>query len=131
MRCQRGPSSCMVFLSSLETAKPEPLHPKLDGLASAGLLSLVFLPLCHVSLLLGDGISKELDIFLKCVEGLQTFDCGGNSWVEPPAAVLNKARAGIVSAIRSYFVYLYREKRVISRSLKVVLVGREGTGKTR
>lgn len=49
--------------------------------------------------------------------------------MEPPAAVLGEN--GNIPAVRSYFVDLYREKRVVSRSLKMVLVGREGTGKTR
>lgn len=74
-------------------------------------------------------IPKELDDLLEVLGSLEEFSCGENPWVEPPAAVLGES--GNVPAVRSYFVDLYREKRVISRSLKVVLVGREGTGKTR
>jgi len=52
--------------------------------------------------------------------------------MEPPAAVLVGKNGTInIPAVRSYFEDLYRDERVVSRSLKVVLVGREGTGKTR
>ena len=78
---------------------------------------------------LDGGIPLELDGFLKFLEGLKTFSCGSNPWVEPPAAVLGED--GNIPAVKSYFENLYRENRVVSRSLKVVLVGREGTGKTR
>lgn len=78
----------------------------------------------------GDGLPRELDDFLVFLEGLSTgFRCDENPWVEPPAAVLGDT--GNVPGVRSYFMDFYREKRVVSRSLKVVLVGREGTGKTR
>eukprot|EP00752_Nemacystus_decipiens_P006981 g6262.t1 len=82
---------------------------------------------CHA----GGGIPTELNGFLDFLEGLHLLHCEGNPWVEPPAALLGRvSEAPNFSAIRSYFVDLYREKRVISRSLKVVLVGKEGTGKT-
>jgi len=51
--------------------------------------------------------------------------------MEPPAAVLGENGTINIPAVRSYFEDLYRDERVVSRSLKVVLVGREGTGKTR
>ncbi|CAN0085093.1 unnamed protein product [Pylaiella littoralis] len=76
----------------------------------------------------GDGIPRELDKFLDFLGGLHKFDCGSNPWVEPPAAVLGES--GNIPAVRSYFVDLYQETRVVSRSLKVVLVGKEDTGKT-
>jgi len=78
---------------------------------------------------LGVGIPRELDDFLAFLGGLKSFKCGSNQWMEPPAAVLGER--GNFSALRSYFLDLYREKRVVSRSLKVVLVGKESTGKTR
>lgn len=72
---------------------------------------------------------RELEDFLKFLAELRWFSCGLNPWKEPPAALLGDK--GNLPGVRSYFVDLYREKRVVSRSLKVVLVGREGTGKTR
>lgn len=83
----------------------------------------------HLPVVLGGGIPKELDDFLQFLGGLQEFRCGSNSWVEPPAALLGES--GNIPAVTSYFVDLYQEKRVVSQSLKVVLVGREDTGKTR
>jgi len=78
---------------------------------------------------IGGGIPRELDIFLSFLGGVEYFSCGSNPWIEPPAAVLGME--GNIPSVRSYFEDLYREERVVSRSLKVVLVGREGTGKTR
>jgi len=75
------------------------------------------------------GIPRELDDILSFVEGLRSFWCGSNPWMEPPAAVLGES--GNIPAVRSYFEDLYREEQIVSRSLKVVLVGREGAGKTR
>ena len=77
----------------------------------------------------GGEIPRELDRFLTFLGKLHVFSCGSNRWVEPPVAVLGDM--GIGPAVRSYFVDLYREERVVSRSLKVVLVGKENTGKTR
>ena len=84
---------------------------------------------CVSAVALGVGLPRELDYFLQFLGGLESFQCGSNPWLEPPAAVLGNS--GNIATIRSYFVDLYREKRVVSRSLKVVLVGREDTGKTR
>ena len=108
---------------------PLPKRDNLSKLESADQVS----PAPYVSL--GGGIPRELDKFLTFLGGvrmgglLKSFKCGSNRWVEPPAAVLGER--GNIPAVRSYFVDLYREKRVMSRSLKVVLVGKEGTGKTR
>ncbi len=71
----------------------------------------------------------KLGDLLEFLAGLRWFSCGSNPWKEPPAALLGDK--GNLPGVKSYFVDLYREKRVVSRSLKVVLVGREGTGKTR
>lgn len=110
-----------------EDAQTRTPPPKIELPRSADLFYLVpaVVSCCRVGLV--DGIPKELDEFLKLLEGLGTCILRGNPWVEPPAAVVVKG----VPAIRSYFVDLYRGKRVMSRNLKVVLVGREGTGKTR
>jgi len=72
---------------------------------------------------------RELEDFLDFLGKLRRFSCGLNPWVEPPAALLGDE--GNLPGVKSYFLDLYREKRLVSRSLKVVLVGREGTGKTR
>lgn len=98
--------------------------PKLSAFACTALDSCAFR-----SVLLDGGIPKELDDFLTFLEGLGSFGYTRNPWVEPPAAVLGERRN--IAAVRSYYVDLYREDRVVSRSLKVVLIGREGTGKTR
>ncbi|CAN0524932.1 unnamed protein product, partial [Laminaria digitata] len=51
-----------------------------------------------------------------------------NPWAEPPEAVVN---SGIVAVI-GYFDALYSSPcRVRRNSVKVVLVGQEGAGKTR
>ena len=80
------------------------------------------------AVVVGGGIPRELDEFLVFLGRLKTFACEKNPWVETPAAVLGD---GNVPAVRSYFLDLYREERVVSRSLKVVLVGKQSTGKTR
>lgn len=124
----RKPSNCIWCL---ETAKSDFLHPKVE---LPRLCRPVIPRVCGCvcfGVVLDGGIPKELNDFLQILEGLETFRFSGNPWVEPPAAVLRKACKRRIPAIRSYFVDLYREKRVISRSLKVVLVGREGAGKTR
>ena len=79
---------------------------------------------------IGGEIPRELDEFLTLCGRLRTFFCGSNPWVEPPAAIIGERNVN-VPAVRSYFMDLYREARVVSRSLEVVLVGKEGTGKTR
>lgn len=119
----KGGLQTSYFFGSWGRPKLVFIHPQVNALASVGLLSLA------PAVFLDGGIPRELDDFLKFLEGLERFWCGGNPWVEPPVAVVGEF--GSRPGVRSYFVDLYREKRVIARSLKVVLVGREGTGKTR
>lgn len=53
---------------------------------------------------------------------------GDNPWEEPPEAVVNKG----MPAVSEYFADLFAEGATIRRSMiKVVLVGQEGSGKTR
>ncbi|CAN0547761.1 unnamed protein product, partial [Laminaria digitata] len=57
--------------------------------------------------------------------GLYLF---ANPWAEPPEAVVNSG----VAAVIGYFGALYSSPcRVRRNSVKVVLVGQEGAGKTR
>ncbi|CAN0368514.1 unnamed protein product, partial [Laminaria digitata] len=52
----------------------------------------------------------------------------GNPWAEPPEAVVNSG----IAAVMRYFDALYSSPcRVRRNSVKVVLVGQEGAGKTR
>ncbi|CAN0352143.1 unnamed protein product [Ectocarpus sp. 6 AP-2014] len=56
------------------------------------------------------------------------FRLGGNPWAEPPESIVAKGP----KSIRGYFEDLYAEPCWIKRSsIKVVLVGQEGAGKTR
>ncbi|CAN0427858.1 unnamed protein product, partial [Ectocarpus fasciculatus] len=52
---------------------------------------------------------------------------GGNPWAEPPESIVTKGP----KIVRGYFEDLYAEPcRIKHSSVKVVLVGQEGAGKT-
>lgn len=58
--------------------------------------------------------------------GYLGFD--NNPWAEPPEAVVKNG----MTAVMSYYDDLYSEACIVRRnSVKVVLVGQEGAGKTR
>ncbi|CAN0471301.1 unnamed protein product, partial [Discosporangium mesarthrocarpum] len=69
----------------------------------------------------------DLDKLLRTLRRIRYLELNGNPWGEPPAGIIEKG----MGDVRHYFEDLYREgSSVINRSLKVVLVGRDGAGKT-
>ncbi|CAN0571365.1 unnamed protein product, partial [Laminaria digitata] len=73
-------------------------------------------------------LSRLLELLRKVEESEGYFDLDSNPWAEPPEGVV---KSGIAAVIR-YFVALYSSPcRVRRNSVKVVLVGQEGAGKTR
>ncbi|CAM9177444.1 unnamed protein product [Ectocarpus sp. 8 AP-2014] len=74
----------------------------------------------------GGTIPSELRRLLETLDGADT-DLGGNPWAEPPESIVTKG----MESVRGYFEDLYAEPcRVQRSSVKVVLVGQEGAGKT-
>lgn len=70
-------------------------------------------------------LRQLLDIFDRSRSRLILKD---NPWVEPPESIVVKGH----EAIRGYYENLYAERcRVRRNSVKVVLVGQEGAGKTK
>lgn len=56
------------------------------------------------------------------------LDIGGNPWAEPPESIVHQAP----EVIERYFEDLFADPcRVQRNSVKVILVGQEGAGKTR
>ena len=75
-------------------------------------------------------VPTELEKLLSKLSelGKNLLKIGDNPWEEPPEAVVNKG----MPAVSEYFVDLFAEGATIRRSMiKVVLVGQEGSGKTR
>lgn len=69
-------------------------------------------------------LRRLLDVFDDC----RGLDFSGNPWVEPPESIVRK---GLKDA-REYFQDLYAESyRAQRNSVKIILVGQEGAGKTR
>lgn len=61
-------------------------------------------------------------------ENENIVELGGNPWAEPPEAVVKSG----LTAVARYFDDLFCELCSVRRnSVKVVLVGKEGAGKTR
>lgn len=76
----------------------------------------------------GGGLPNNLKTLLSRMLQVGDFRTDNNSWREPPEAVVEKG----MKAVNEYFVDLFAEGRSIQRtSVKVVLVGQEGAGKTR
>ncbi|CAB1103734.1 unnamed protein product [Ectocarpus sp. CCAP 1310/34] len=72
-------------------------------------------------------LRRLLDVLDSSV-GSHARRLGGNPWTEPPESIVVKG----LKNIRGYFEDLYAEPCRIKRSsVKVVLVGQEGAGKTR
>ncbi|CAN0418899.1 unnamed protein product, partial [Laminaria digitata] len=74
-----------------------------------------------------DQLSRLLELLRK-VEEKRQLALDGDPWAEPPEAVVNSG----IAAVIGYFGALYSSPcRVRRNSVKVVLVGQEGAGKTR
>ncbi|CAB1116371.1 unnamed protein product [Ectocarpus sp. CCAP 1310/34] len=72
-------------------------------------------------------LCRLLDVLDSSVR-LIAVGLSGNPWAEPPESIVVKG----LENIRGYFEDLYAEPCRIKRSsVKVVLVGQEGAGKTR
>ena len=78
-----------------------------------------------------DGLSRLLELLRKMEQKGQGFDgiyLNHNPWAEPPEAVVESG----MTAVLTYFDALYSAPFSVRRnSVKVVLVGQEGAGKTR
>lgn len=71
---------------------------------------------------------SQLCQLLDVLDGCRGLDLGDNPWVEPPESIV---REGMQNT-REYFQDLYAESyRVQRNSVKIILVGQEGAGKTR
>ncbi|CAN0561912.1 unnamed protein product, partial [Ectocarpus sp. 12 AP-2014] len=82
----------------------------------------------------GNALPKQLEALLAMLsqlerEGMHSLDVDKNQWQEPPEAVVSKG----IPAVRGYFTDLFAEgiAPVGRKMIKVVLVGQEGSGKTR
>ena len=76
-----------------------------------------------------DGLSRLLELLRKVEEKEDgVVDLNRNPWAEPPEAVVKSG----MTAVLAYFDDLYSAPCSARRnSVKVVLVGQEGAGKTR
>ena len=76
-----------------------------------------------------DGLSRLLELLRKVEEKEDDFvNLNRNPWAEPPEAVVKSG----MTAVLAYFDDLYSAPCSARRnSVKVVLVGQEGAGKTR
>ena len=76
-----------------------------------------------------DGLSRLLELLRKVEEKKDGFfHLNRNPWAEPPEAVVMSG----MTAVLTYFDALYSAPCSVRRnSVKVVLVGQEGAGKTR
>ncbi|CAN0405928.1 unnamed protein product, partial [Scytosiphon promiscuus] len=81
-------------------------------------------------------VPSQLDQLLDVLDrtlGKNYFDVHGldlrrNPWAEPPESIVSKGP----TAIRGYYQDLYADScRVKRNSVKIILVGQEGAGKTR
>ncbi|CAM9701157.1 unnamed protein product [Scytosiphon promiscuus] len=72
-------------------------------------------------------LQRLLDLFSRVQDGKRMLDFGGNPWVEPPESIVRQP----LDTIKRYFEDLYTEPcRVQRNSVKIILVGQEGAGKT-
>ena len=68
-------------------------------------------------------LRRLLDVLDGCA-----FTLWDNVWAEPPESIVDKG----TKSIRGYFEDLYSEPcRIQHNSVKIILVGQEGAGKTR
>ncbi|CAN0504823.1 unnamed protein product, partial [Discosporangium mesarthrocarpum] len=70
----------------------------------------------------------DLDKLLHTLTSIGSLQLHGNPWEEPPAGIIEKGMGNV----KHYFEDLFRQgSSVIDCGLKVVLIGRDGAGKTR
>ena len=75
-----------------------------------------------------DGLSRLLELLRKMERRYHAMELNPNPWAEPPEAVVKSG----MTAVLAYFDDLYSAPCSARRnSVKVVLVGQEGAGKTR
>lgn len=75
----------------------------------------------------GGPVPGPLRQLLDVLDGVE-LHLDNNPWVEPPESIVGKGPDGI----RRYFEDLYAEPyRVVRNSVKIILAGQEGAGKTR
>ncbi|CAM9470851.1 unnamed protein product [Ectocarpus sp. 12 AP-2014] len=73
-------------------------------------------------------LRRLLDVLHRCGDPEWRFGLSHNPWAEPPESIVAKG----TKSIKGYFEDLYAEPgRVRRSSVKVILVGQEGAGKTR
>ncbi|CAM9385672.1 unnamed protein product, partial [Ectocarpus fasciculatus] len=76
----------------------------------------------------GGRIPSQLCRLLDVFDDLTFLSLGDNPWAEPPESIVDRGAKGI----RGYFEDLYADACQIQRnSIKIILVGQEGAGKTR
>ncbi|CAM9168233.1 unnamed protein product [Hapterophycus canaliculatus] len=75
-------------------------------------------------------LCRLLDVLHRVTEA-ESADLRGNPWVEPPASIVGRGLRTDMEAVRRYFTDLYADPcRVHRNSVKIILVGQEGGGKT-
>ena len=76
----------------------------------------------------GGQVPGQLQRLLDVLGGAVYVTLNNNPWAEPPESIVRKGTEGI----RGYFEDLYSEPcRIQRNSVKIILVGQEGAGKTR
>ena len=71
---------------------------------------------------------SQLRRLLELLDRVETLDLGSNPWTEPPESIVDRDPAVIIN----YFKDLYWGPCKVQRSsVKIILVGQEGAGKTR
>lgn len=76
----------------------------------------------------GGPVPSQLRRLLDILDGASFLELDNNPWAEPPESIVAKGAKGI----RGYFEDLFSEPcRIQRNSVKAVLVGQEGAGKTR
>ncbi|CAM9719814.1 unnamed protein product, partial [Ectocarpus sp. 13 AM-2016] len=72
-------------------------------------------------------LRRLLDVLHRCGDPEWRFGLSDNPWAEPPESIVAKGP----KSIKEYFEDLYAEPGQVRRSsVKVILVGQEGAGKT-
>lgn len=90
--------------------------------------TLIMLSKWRVPCAVGGPVPSQLRRLLDILDGVKKLKLDNNPWAEPPESVVDKGKEGI----KGYFEDLYAEPcRIQHNSVKVVLVGQEGAGKTR
>lgn len=75
----------------------------------------------------GTSLPSQLRRLLNVFDRCGALHLDNNPWVEPPESIVRKGR----KHIRGYFQDLYVEPGRIRSSVKIIIVGQEGAGKTR